>query len=143
VKRFVVCHNPAEAEGDKAERDAQLACLEAELERIERSRNRICVEMRQLVNRGLGADGASLGCRRSLQCVSGTVCRVPSGPSRDCCGRCRRGAGVGAGRARRQDRGQDDRRADAARVARVRLRGRIPDGRNGQDRRDDDRVVPR
>jgi transposase len=34
-KRFVVCHNPAEAERDKAERDAQIARLEAELARIE------------------------------------------------------------------------------------------------------------
>jgi transposase len=39
-KRFVVCHNPAEAERDKAERDAQLARLEAELERIEAMRRK-------------------------------------------------------------------------------------------------------
>jgi transposase len=38
ARRFVVCHNPAEAERDKAERDAQLARLEAELERIEAAR---------------------------------------------------------------------------------------------------------
>jgi hypothetical protein len=40
VKRFVVCHNPAEAERDKAERDAQLARLEAELARIEALRQK-------------------------------------------------------------------------------------------------------
>ncbi len=38
VKRFVVCHNPVEAERDKAERDTQLARLEAELARIETAR---------------------------------------------------------------------------------------------------------
>jgi transposase len=38
--RFVVCHNPAEAERDKAERDAQIARLEAELARIETSRRK-------------------------------------------------------------------------------------------------------
>ncbi len=37
-RRFVVCHNPAEAARDKAERDAQLARLEAELQRIETAR---------------------------------------------------------------------------------------------------------
>ena len=37
-KRFVVCHNPAEAERDKAERDPQIARLEAELQRIETGR---------------------------------------------------------------------------------------------------------
>ncbi len=40
VKRFVVCHNPAEAERDKAERDAQIARLEAELARIEQMRRK-------------------------------------------------------------------------------------------------------
>lgn len=39
-KRFVVCHNPAEAERDKAERDAQLARFEAELARIEAARRK-------------------------------------------------------------------------------------------------------
>jgi transposase len=39
-KRFVVCHNPAEAERDRAERDAQLERIEAELERIEALRER-------------------------------------------------------------------------------------------------------
>src|SRR5262245_56827024 len=34
-RRFVVCHNPAEAERDKAERGTQIARLEAELARIE------------------------------------------------------------------------------------------------------------
>jgi len=40
VKRFVVCHNPAEAARDKAERDTQLARLEAELQRIETARRK-------------------------------------------------------------------------------------------------------
>ncbi|MCA1698363.1 MAG: IS1634 family transposase [Actinobacteria bacterium] len=39
-KRFIVCHNPAEAERDRAERDDQLARIEAELERIEALRER-------------------------------------------------------------------------------------------------------
>jgi len=39
-KRFVVCHNPAEAERDKAERDAHIARLEAELARIEAIRRK-------------------------------------------------------------------------------------------------------
>jgi transposase len=39
-KRFVVCHNPAEAERDRAERDDQLARIEAELARIEALRER-------------------------------------------------------------------------------------------------------
>ncbi|MGH2947219.1 MAG: IS1634 family transposase [Solirubrobacteraceae bacterium] len=40
VRRFVVCHNPAEAERDKAERDALIARLEAELARIETARRK-------------------------------------------------------------------------------------------------------
>ncbi len=40
ARRFVVCHNPAEAERDMAERDAQLARLEAELARIETARRK-------------------------------------------------------------------------------------------------------
>jgi transposase len=40
VKRFVVCHNPGEAERDKAERDTQLARLEVELARIETARRK-------------------------------------------------------------------------------------------------------
>jgi hypothetical protein len=40
VRRFVVCHNPAEAARDKAERDGQLARLDAELERIESGRRK-------------------------------------------------------------------------------------------------------
>ena len=40
ARRFIVCHNPAEAERDKAERDAQLARLEAELARIEQVRRK-------------------------------------------------------------------------------------------------------
>jgi len=39
-KRFVVCHNPAEAERDKAERGAQIARLETELARIETQRRK-------------------------------------------------------------------------------------------------------
>ncbi len=40
TRRFVVCHNPAEGERDKAERDAQLGRLEAELQRIEAGRRK-------------------------------------------------------------------------------------------------------
>ncbi len=47
-KRFVVCHNPAEAERDRAERDAQLERIETELQRIEALRER---EARQRKNR--------------------------------------------------------------------------------------------
>src|SRR5207247_9537397 len=39
-KRFIVCHNPAEAERARAEREAQIARIEAELERIEALRER-------------------------------------------------------------------------------------------------------
>jgi hypothetical protein len=39
-KRFVVCHNPAEAQRDRAERDAHLARLQAELGRIETARRK-------------------------------------------------------------------------------------------------------
>jgi transposase len=39
-KRFVVCHNPAEAEHDRAEREAQLERIEAELARIDALRER-------------------------------------------------------------------------------------------------------
>jgi transposase len=51
-KRFVVCHNPAEADRDRAERDDQLARIEAELERIEALRER---------ERSKQARGASAG----------------------------------------------------------------------------------
>jgi transposase len=40
AKRFIVCHNPAEAERDRQERDAQLERIEAELARIEELRDR-------------------------------------------------------------------------------------------------------
>ena len=40
ARRFVVCHNPAEAARDRAERDAQIARLEAELARIEAARRK-------------------------------------------------------------------------------------------------------
>jgi transposase len=39
-KRFIVCHNPAEAERDRAERDAQLERIAAELARIDALRER-------------------------------------------------------------------------------------------------------
>jgi transposase len=39
-RRFVVCHNPLEAERDRAERDAQLERIEAELARIDALRER-------------------------------------------------------------------------------------------------------
>ncbi|MGH3452677.1 MAG: IS1634 family transposase [Haloechinothrix sp.] len=39
-KRWIVCHNPAEAERDKAQRDAAVARLEAELEAITNARAR-------------------------------------------------------------------------------------------------------
>jgi transposase len=39
-KRFVVCHNPAEASRDKAERDQQIARLESEVARIEAARRK-------------------------------------------------------------------------------------------------------
>jgi transposase len=38
AKRFIVCHNPAEAERDKQLRDQTIARLEAELERIKTAR---------------------------------------------------------------------------------------------------------
>lgn len=38
AKRFVVCHNPAEATRDQAERDDHLARLQAELDRIQTAR---------------------------------------------------------------------------------------------------------
>ncbi|MCA1680388.1 MAG: IS1634 family transposase [Actinobacteria bacterium] len=40
AKRFVVCHNPSEAERDRQERDEQLARIESELARIEALRER-------------------------------------------------------------------------------------------------------
>jgi transposase len=39
-KRFIVCHNPAEAERDRAEREQQLERIEAELQRIDALRER-------------------------------------------------------------------------------------------------------
>jgi transposase len=39
-KRWIVCHNPAEAERDKAQRDAAVARLEAELDTIAKARAR-------------------------------------------------------------------------------------------------------
>jgi len=54
-KRFIVCHNPAEAERDQAERDAQLERIEAELARIEALRER---ERRQRKNKARGPGAA-------------------------------------------------------------------------------------
>src|SRR5205823_11521010 len=54
-KRFIVCHNPAEAERDRAERDAQLERIEAELARIEALRER---ERRQRKNKARGPGAA-------------------------------------------------------------------------------------
>ena len=39
-RRYVVCHNPIEAERDRAERDAAIAQLEGELDRITKARTR-------------------------------------------------------------------------------------------------------
>lgn len=38
AKRFIICHNPAEADRERAQRDDTIARLEVELERIERQR---------------------------------------------------------------------------------------------------------
>jgi hypothetical protein len=38
--RFVICHNPEQAERDRAQRDQAIAALKAELERIKRARER-------------------------------------------------------------------------------------------------------
>ena len=54
-KRFVVCHNPLEAERDRAEREAQLERIQAELDRIDALRDR---ERRQ---RKTKTQGASAG----------------------------------------------------------------------------------
>jgi transposase len=54
-KRFVVCHNPSEAERDRQEREDQLARIEAELARIEVLRER---ERRQRKNKTRGASAA-------------------------------------------------------------------------------------
>ncbi len=55
AKRFVVCHNPSEAERDRQERDEQLARIESELARIEVLRER---ERRQRKNKTRGARSA-------------------------------------------------------------------------------------
>ncbi|MCA1678877.1 MAG: IS1634 family transposase, partial [Actinobacteria bacterium] len=55
AKRFVVCHNPSEAERDRSERDEQLARIESELARIEVLRER---ERRQRKNKTRGARSA-------------------------------------------------------------------------------------
>jgi len=58
-KRFVVCHNPTEAERDRAERDDQLARIEAELARIEALRER--ERRRRRPQRPAGEDRAGAG----------------------------------------------------------------------------------
>ncbi|MDQ3608910.1 MAG: IS1634 family transposase [Actinomycetota bacterium] len=40
AKRFIICHNPAEADRERAQRDDTIARLEVELERIERQRSK-------------------------------------------------------------------------------------------------------
>jgi transposase len=40
AERFIVCHNPAEAERDQARRDERIARIETELERLKRQRER-------------------------------------------------------------------------------------------------------
>jgi transposase len=57
-KRFVVCHNPSEAQRDRQERDAQLERIEAELARIEALRER---EARQRKNKRRGASAGRSG----------------------------------------------------------------------------------
>ena len=40
AKRFIICHNPAEADRERSQREDTIARLEAELERIERQRTK-------------------------------------------------------------------------------------------------------
>jgi transposase len=56
-KRFVVCHNPAEADRDRAEREQQLERIEAELARIEALRER---DRRQRAKKTTGARGKAI-----------------------------------------------------------------------------------
>jgi len=56
-KRFIVCHNPAEADRDRADRGAQLGRIAAELERIDALRDR---ERRQRTNKTTGARGRAI-----------------------------------------------------------------------------------
>src|SRR5215210_2826265 len=56
-KRFIVCHNPAEAERDRQARDQQLERIEAELQRIEGLRER---ERRQRTKTRTGARAKAL-----------------------------------------------------------------------------------
>ena len=63
-KRFIVCHNPAEAERDRADRDAQLERIEAELARIETLRER---EQRQRTSRRRGASARAKTLARSAE----------------------------------------------------------------------------
>ncbi|MCA1700507.1 MAG: IS1634 family transposase, partial [Actinobacteria bacterium] len=55
AKRFVVCHNPAEAERDRSERDDQLARIESELHRIEALRERERRRRRKQTGKGARA----------------------------------------------------------------------------------------
>jgi transposase len=61
-KRFIVCHNPVEAERDRAERDAQLERIETELARIDALRER---EARQRTSRRRGASARAKAIARS------------------------------------------------------------------------------
>jgi transposase len=63
-KRFVVCHNPSEAQRDRQERDAQLERIEAELARIEALRER---EARQRKNKRRGASAGRSGRRAKTE----------------------------------------------------------------------------
>src|SRR5919204_50745 len=56
-KRFIVCHNPLEAERDRAEREQQLARIADELARIDALRER---ERRQRTNKSTGARARAL-----------------------------------------------------------------------------------
>jgi transposase len=56
-KRFIVCHNRVEAERDRADREAQLERIEAELARIATLRER---ERRQRTTKTTGARGKAL-----------------------------------------------------------------------------------
>ncbi|MBK9178719.1 MAG: IS1634 family transposase [Acidimicrobiales bacterium] len=54
AKRWIVCHNPLEAERDKAQRDAALERLETELERIRTARERDRKKAKTAKDKGKG-----------------------------------------------------------------------------------------
>jgi transposase len=76
-KRFIVCHNPAEAERDRAERQAQLERIEAELERIEALRER---DRRQRTKKTAGARAKALA-RSEDQAHVKSECALRDHPS--------------------------------------------------------------